>query len=197
MENKSEEISKDPRHIPIFPTNVFEFDVEESEDLNNSLSEAMLKIKNPSELPNWSTQNSLHLSEDFKEFKERAIKSVEYTLNFLSFQYDEIILTSLTAHTVTKADRSPPEVYSNNILSGIYCLKAGGGKVILSDPRLQAWAIRPNITSVNVFNSDVFVMELNEGKMIVIPSWLQRFMAFPQGETEENVYFTWTAMLKG
>jgi hypothetical protein len=62
---------------------------------------------------------------------------------------------------------------------------------------MQAWAIRPNITNVNVFNSDVFVMELHEGKMIVIPSWLQRFMVFPPEETEENVYFTWTAMLQG
>ena len=197
MENKSEETPKGPKHIPIFPTNVFELDVEESEDLNDSLFDALQKIKNPSGLPNWSTQNTLHMSEDFEKFKKCALESVRHALDFLSFQYDDVSLTSLTAHTVTEADRSPPEVYSNNVFSGIYCLKAGGGRVILNDPRMQAWAIRPNITNVNVFNSDVFVMELHEGKMIVIPSWLQRFMVFPPEETEENVYFTWTAMLQG
>ena len=80
-------------------------------------------------------------------------------------------------------------------MSGVYCLKAGGGKIVLNDPRSQAWMVRPNVSEVSVFNSDVFVIDFSEDKMIVIPSWLQRFMVFPE-DTEENIYFTWTAMLK-
>ena len=184
-----------PRHLPVFPTSVFEFTVKESEELNKSLSEAMTKVDNPSGVPNWSTQNNLHMSGDFDSLESYILKSAGQVLDFLTFQYKELAVTSLTANTVTKPDRSPPQTFSNNVLSGVYCLKAGGGKIVLNDPRSQAWMVRPNVSEVSVFNSDVFVIDFSEDKMIVIPSWLQRVMVFPE-DTEENIYFTWTAMLK-
>ncbi len=196
MSEERKELFGEKKHIPIFPTNVFEFDVNDWEELNKSIEDALSEIKNPSSLPNWSSQNNLHIIEGFSGLRERSLEAVRYVMEFLSFQFKEVSLTSLTAHTVTQADRSPPEVFSNNILSGVYCLKSGGGKVLLNDPRPQAWAIRPNVSEVSVFNTDIFVMELNQGKMIVLPSWVQRFSVFPQGETSENVYLTWTAMIQ-
>jgi hypothetical protein len=187
----------DPRHLPVFPTSVFEFTVKEAKELNLSLEEAMSKRKNTTDQPNWSTGINLHEErEDFGKLEDYILKSSGQVLDFLTFQYSVLAVTSLSANIVVTPDRSPPQVYSNNLLSGIYCLKAGGGKIVLSDPRTQAWMVRPNVTEVNVFNSDVFVIDLIEDKMIIIPSWLQRFMVFPVGETEENIYFNWTVMLQ-
>tara|TARA_B100000959_G_scaffold259744_1_gene295599 strand:+ start:1700 stop:2362 length:663 start_codon:yes stop_codon:yes gene_type:complete len=184
------------KHLPTFPTNVFEFGVKDAEDLKESLMEGISKIENPSDLPNWSSTNTLQLSGDFKELEDNILKAAEEVFGFLNYSFNELLITTLSAHTVTQADRSPPETYSNNILSGVYCLKAGGGKVVLTDPRPQAWNIRPSISEVGIFNSDVFLLEMIEGKMLVLPAWLQRFMVFPQEETTENIYFTWTVMLK-
>ena len=194
---QQDDVFENPKHLPVFPTSVFEFTVKESEKLNASLEEALTKIDNPSGLPNWSSLSNLHLNEDFDLLGEHVVKSSERTLDFLTFKYKELALTSLTANIVTQPDRSPPQTYSNNFLSGVYCLKAGGGRIVLSDPRSQAWMVRPSVSEVIVFNSDVFVIELVENTMVVIPSWLQRFTVFPQEQTEENIYFSWTTMLKG
>ena len=116
--------------------------------------------------------------------------------SMLKYKYENLKVTDVWANVLQPGEMHPPHTHSNNILSGVYCLKSGGGKVLLNDPRPQAWAIRPNVSEVSVFNTDIFVMELNQGKMIVLPSWVQRFSVFPQGETSENVYLTWTAMIQ-
>ena len=183
------------KHIPMFPTNVFEFGVKNAAELDKDITEGLSKIENPSGLPNWSSTAALHLTEDFEKLEDNILKAAEETFGFLKYSFNELIITTLTANTVTEPDRSPAETHSNNILSGLYCLKAGGGKIILNDPRLQAWNIRPNVSEVGIFNSDVFVMDMVETKMLVYPAWLQRYMVFPEGETSENIYFTFSVML--
>lgn len=185
---------KEKKHFPCFPTSVFEFQLENSELLNESFLKSVLEIPNPQKLPNWTSTPTLQDREEFKFLKERILESCKQVLGFGSFQYEKIRVTGLSSSVVNKPEKHTPGSSSNNFLSGIYCAKAGKGRIVFCDPRPQAWVIRPFTAQANLYNSDAFVMNLVEGKMVVFPSWLEYYFVFPE-DMSENVYFAWNVML--
>lgn len=184
------------RHFPCFPTNLFEFQTENSGELNKILLDSLKEFPNPDNLPNWSSPPGLQNLKNFGALNDRVLEAAKQVLGFGSVQFAKVRITSLMSTTVRKPEKHVPEMRSNNVISGIYCAKAGKGKIVFTDPRSQAWVIRPPVSQANLYNSDAFVMELIEGKMIVFPAWLQLYLAFPE-DMEENVYFSWNVMIYG
>lgn len=185
------------KHFPIFPTNVFEFEVKDSEDLNKTLIENLGKIDNPNNLKNFSTSPTLcEGKDDFSSLCSLIEESVQQVLGFMNVKYDEVFVTTLQGHTVGTPEMVPPDTSPNNVFSGVYCAKAGGARASFYDPRPQAWVIRPAYTKAHIFNSDAFYLELREGTLAIFPAWLQSYISFPQEKEKEDVYFTWSAMMR-
>ena len=187
---------KDKKHFPIFPTNVFEFELKDSKELNENLIKRIKKFENPNNLNNFSTTPVLFEYEDFQELQSLIKEIATQTLGFMNVEYDEVFMTRLMGHTVAKPEAMPPDTNANSLYSGVYCAKAGGARATFYDPRPQAWVLRPAFTNAHVFNSDAFFVDLREGTIVLFPSWLQFYVAFPPDKTEEDVYFTWSVMIR-
>ena len=195
-EQKDDSVFEDKKHFPIFPTNLFEFEMkgEELLKMNNCLP-TLLDLLNE-EKPNWVTHPRLHTLDGFKDSVDVLKEAISEVLGFGGVQYDDLALTSLRASRYTQPEVSPLEVRPNNLLSGIFFLKADGGRITFFDPRPQAWIIKPPISQANLYNSDAFSIEFKENKLLIFPAWLQYQLAF-KADMGENVFLTWTAMVKG
>lgn len=191
-------IFEDKRHFPIFPTNLFEFGLKESdvEKFNNCLP-AIHEMGNP-DSANWSTPPDLNLTKEFSEIMPILDEAIYEVLRFGAVNYDNLLITSLRAYRFSEPSVAPLEVRPNNLLAGLLVLKSGGkdSRITFFDPRPQAWVIKPPISQANIFNSDAFSVDMKPNKIFMFPAWLQ-YQAVLGEKMEESIYLTWTAMVRG
>jgi len=194
---EDESIFSAKKHFPIFPTNLFEFELKEKElQTMYDCIPALLEEGLPGE-PNWATRPNLNTLNQFKEAVSLCGEAALEILGFMGVRFDDMMITSMRGYRYTKPELGPLENRPNNMLSGIFFLRTDGkGRITFFDPRPQAWVIKPPISEANIFNSDAFSIEFKPGKMIVFPAWLQYQVAF-QEQIEENIFLTWTAMVRG
>jgi len=64
--------------------------------------------------------------------------------------------------------------HPNNFLSGVYYLQVqeGADSINFHDPRPQAAVVRPPVTELTAYNTDQMVVRVEEGDLLVFPSWL-------------------------
>lgn len=64
--------------------------------------------------------------------------------------------------------------HANNFLIGVYYVQvAPGGNIIdFHEPRSQVAIIKPKVKRYNIFNSIITNVTVQEGQLIIFPSWL-------------------------
>ncbi|MFC6672586.1 2OG-Fe(II) oxygenase family protein [Marinobacterium aestuariivivens] len=76
--------------------------------------------------------------------------------------------------------------HPNNFLSGVYYVRTGEGADTINfhDPRVQAGVIKPPVTELAAGNTDQVVLRVEEGMLLLFPSWLQHSVDPNRGDIE-------------
>ena len=119
-------------------------------------------------------------------------------LDFLKCSYDDFEITDCWANTNAKGQAHQIHTHPNNLLSGVYYVRApvDGGDIVFHDPRQQAIVLIPKVTERTPFNASKHRIPPKEGRLLVFPSWFQHNVETNASE-EERTSISFNVMLRG
>jgi uncharacterized protein (TIGR02466 family) len=167
--------------IPMFPTLVWkvELHTQLSEAINAKALAALslMRRDQPPLAPGagWQSTQTLHDMNEFQELMTCVRHTVSGILRFLQIGYDAFDITACWATILAPGAEHKVHYHPNNFLSGVYYVRtcAGANTINFHDPRGQAGIIRPPVTKLTAENTDQVVVRVNNGTLLVFPSWLR------------------------
>lgn len=167
--------------IPMFPTLVWKVELRTqlSEAINAKALAALSQMRRdqPPLAPGagWQSTQTLHEMNEFQELMTCVRHTVSGILRFLQIGYDAFDITACWATILAPGAEHKAHYHPNNFLSGVYYVRtcAGANTINFHDPRNQAGIIRPPVTKLTAENTDQVVVRVNNGTLLVFPSWLR------------------------
>ena len=94
---------------------------------------------------------------------------------YLKIGFEGFELTACWANVSTVGAGHRIHSHPNNFLSGVYYVKTqtGADSINFHDPRVQTGIIRPPVTELTAENTDQVVVKVDDGTLLIFPSWLQ------------------------
>jgi uncharacterized protein (TIGR02466 family) len=141
------------------------------------------------------SSDKLHEDKVFKTLVNHILKSTTSVLEKQQYQYDKIEITNMWGNTLSRGDDHPPHTHSNNILSGVYYLRASeeASPIQFFDPRPQASTFKPRNKS-NWNNSSMIQFNPVVGIGFIFPSWLMHWVPPTKAE---RVSISWNIIVRG
>ena len=169
-----------------FPTLIHEF--KGYQDANSHVN-----MLNVIEFEN--TRDDLHQHLAFRDFSKRVLECNKHILDVDKYQYENIEITNMLGNTLSRGDDHPPHTHSNNILSGVYYLRASeeASPIQFFDPRPQASTFKPR-NQPNWNNSNMVNFNPVVGLGLIFPSWLMHWV--PPTKVE-RVSISWNVIVRG
>ncbi len=167
--------------MTLFPTFCWVHDLPDAEAarLNPQLEAAVEAIIAPREpLPpghTWQTSQDLHLRPEFQPLVAMIQTAGQGVVGFLKLAHQGLEITGCWANVNPPGAPHGIHMHPNNLLSGVYYVKAEGGaeRIHFYDPRPQARVIAPRHTEGNLANSKQSNIDVKAGRLLVFPSWLE------------------------
>lgn len=170
-----------PDLLQIFPSFVWrgQLKPEEYGPLNSGLVRELERIGAPLESlkpgENWQSGQDLHERETFQPLARWIHAAAANVLDYLKVSRKDVAITGCWANV--NASGTPHRLHShrNNFLSGVYYLQTleGANSINFFDPRPQAGVIRPPVTQLTPENTEMVVLKVAEGALLLFPAWLQ------------------------
>ena len=122
----------------------------------------------------WQSDHDLHQSERFGQLISSIHEAVKKVLEFLKIADTPFVMTGLWANMNAPGASHKMHNHPNNLLSGVYYVQTGKGADTINfhDPRPQKDVIKPPVTELTADNTDQVVVTVNDGTLLVFPSWL-------------------------
>ena len=122
----------------------------------------------------WQSHHGLHASPAFEPFVRHIRRGVEQVLAFLHVSSAPFEITGLWVNVAAPGGAVKAHGHPNNFLSGVYYAQVDEGADSLNfhDPRPQTAIVRPPVTELTAYNTDQVVVRVEEGTLLVFPSWL-------------------------
>ena len=122
----------------------------------------------------WQSDHDLHQSEHFGQLISSIHEAVKKVLEFLKIADTPFVMTGLWANMNAPGAIHKMHNHPNNLLSGVYYVQTGEGADTINfhDPRPQRDVIKPPVTELTADNTDQVVVTVNDGTLLVFPSWL-------------------------
>ena len=139
--------------------------------------------------------DELHQHPAFRDFSRRILECNKHILDTDKYQYENVEIPNMWGNTLLRGDDHPPHTHSNNILSGVYYLRASeeASPILFFDPRPQASTFRPRNKS-NWNNSSMIQFNPVVGIGFIFPSWLMHWV--PPTKVE-RVSISWNVIVRG
>ena len=139
--------------------------------------------------------DELHQHPAFGDFSKRILKCNKHILDTDKYQYENVEITNMWGNTLSRGDDHPPHTHSNNILSGVYYLRASeeASPIQFFDPRPQASTFKPRNNS-NWNNSSMIQFNPVVGIGFIFPSWLMHWVPPTKAE---RVSISWNVIVRG
>jgi uncharacterized protein (TIGR02466 family) len=163
----------------LFPTYVWRGDVPEAARLE--LADILLKELASLGAPvahlktgeNWQSEHDLHLRSGFRLLATWIQRASRELLDHLYIQPD-VIITGCWANVNAPGTGHRLHSHRNNFLSGAYYLQTqdGADTINFFDPKVQAGAIRPTVSTPTAENTEVAQVRVADGALIMFPAWL-------------------------
>ena len=167
--------------VPMFPTLVWKIQLEEQ--LRNMISARALpalSLMRSQKLPltpgqGWQSVQTLHTLEEFQDLVSPVRDAVAGVLKFLRIGYDVFEITACWATILAPGAAHRVHDHPNNFLSGVYYLRthAGADTINFHDPRSQAGIIRPPVTELTAENTELVVLRVTDGTLLLFPAYLR------------------------
>jgi len=140
-------------------------------------------------------RDDLHQHLAFRDFSQRVLECNKHILDVDKYQYENIEITNMWGNTLSRGDDHPPHTHSNNILSGVYYLRASeeASPIQFFDPRAQASTFKPR-NQPNWNNSNMVNFNPVVGLGLIFPSWLMHWV--PPTKVE-RVSISWNIIVRG
>ena len=169
-----------PELMQLFPTFVWKGNLrpEEYQPLNRAiLSEitglgAPLDALRPGE--NWQSDHDLHERGSFQPLLQWVEAAAQSALSYLRIPRP-LMVTGCWANVNAPGTGHRVHSHRNNYLSGAYYVQVqeGADSINFFDPKPQAGVIRPAATEPTAENTEVAMVRVKTGSLLLFPAWLQ------------------------
>ena len=134
----------------------------------------------------WQSEPTLHELKEFGELFGHIHHAMRGVLKFLHIGADDLEITGCWANINTSGAAHAIHSHPNNFISGVYYVAthADANTIYFHDPRAQTGTIRPPVTSLTGENTDQAVVKVQDGTLLLFPSWLQH--SVPANESKEH-----------
>ena len=180
-------IVADVKSYSCFPTMIYEFIGVDKP--------SHLRMLNALDFECEKNKDDLHTHLAFKRLAEIILQHNENILKDNGYIFDKIEMTNMWGNDLKTGDSHPPHTHSNNILSGVYYLRASPetSPIQFFDPRPQASVFKPR-NKPNWNNSSMIQFNSVEGIGFIFPSWLMHWV--PPTDLE-RVSVSWNIIVRG
>jgi len=166
--------------LPLFPTFVWKADLKpgEFQPLNQQILEALVGLGAPLTAlkpgENWQSDHDLHHSAGLAGLTE-WIQAAEAEVLLALHIPQRLVITGCWANVNAPGTGHRLHSHRNNFLSGAYYVQVqdGADTINFFDPKPQAGVMRPTATEPSEFNTEVAMVRVSAGSLILFPAWLQ------------------------
>lgn len=169
-----------PELMQLFPTFVWKGDLSaaEFEPLNRDIVGALAGMGAPLEGlrpgENWQSDHGLHERAAFRPLLEWVEAAAASALSYLRVPWP-LMVTGCWANVNAPGTGHRLHSHRNNYLSGAYYVQVqeGADSINFFDPKPQAGVIRPAATEPTAENTEVAMVRVKTGSLLLFPAWLQ------------------------
>jgi uncharacterized protein (TIGR02466 family) len=169
-----------PELMQLFPTFVWKGDLarQESEPLNRDIVAALAGLGAPLEGlrpgENWQSDHGLHERAAFRPLLEWVEAAAANALSYLRIPRP-LVITGCWANVNAPGTGHRLHSHRNNYLSGAYYVQVqeGADSINFFDPKPQAGVIRPAASEPTAENTEVAMVRVQAGSLLLFPAWLQ------------------------
>jgi uncharacterized protein (TIGR02466 family) len=187
---------------PMFPTLVWKLQLKA--EFHQPMDERMLAALKREGLPGvaagaaWQSAQNLHRLDEFSELAACVERGARSVLRFLRIGYDAFEITGCWANVLAQGASHRAHSHPNNFLSGAYYLRtpAGANTINFHDPRPQAGIIRPPVTELIAENTDLVVVRVKNGTLLLFPAYLEHSVD-ANASGEERISISFNIMFSG
>jgi uncharacterized protein (TIGR02466 family) len=166
--------------LPLFPTFVWKSDLKpgEFQPLNRQIMEMLANLGAPLDSlrpgENWQSDHDLHLNPGLSGLTECVQTAAAELLQALHIP-QRLVITGCWANVNAPGTGHRLHSHRNNFLSGAYYVQVqeGADTINFFDPKPQAGVIRPAAAQPTEFNTEVAMVRVSAGSLILFPAWLQ------------------------
>jgi len=169
-----------PELMQLFPTFVWKGNLarQEFEPLNRDIVAALAGLGAPLEGlrpgENWQSDHGLHERAAFRPLLDWVEAAAASALSYLRIP-KPLMITGCWANVNAPGTGHRLHSHRNNYLSGAYYVQVqeGADSINFFDPKPQAGVIRPAATEPTAENTEVAMVRVNTGSLLLFPAWLQ------------------------
>ena len=187
--------------IPMFPTLVWKIQLRAK--LHEAMDAKILAVlarmrRDAPQLASgqgWQSEQTLHELEEFLDLISCVDKAAKSVLRFLRIGYNAVEITGCWATVLGKGAVHRAHSHPNNFLSGVYYVRThpGADTISFHDPRNQTGIIRPPVVELTDENTDLVVLSVKNGTLLIFPSYLQHSVDTNMSE-EERISISFNIM---
>ena len=143
----------------------------------------------------WQSEQTLHELEEFLDLISCVDKAAKSVLRFLRIGYNAVEITGCWATVLGKGAVHRAHSHPNNFLSGVYYVRThpGADTISFHDPRNQTGIIKPPVVELTGENTDLVVVSVKNGTLLIFPSYLQHSVDTNRSE-EERISISFNIM---
>ena len=169
-----------PELMQLFPTFVWKGDLghAQSDPLNREIIAALAGLGAPLEGlrpgENWQSDHGLHERAAFGPLLEWVEAAAANALSYLRIPRP-LMITGCWANVNAPGTGHRLHSHRNNYLSGAYYVQVqdGADSINFFDPKPQAGVIRPAASEPTAENTEVAMVRVKTGSLLLFPAWLQ------------------------
>jgi uncharacterized protein (TIGR02466 family) len=143
----------------------------------------------------WQSPHGLHQLSEFDDLVAAIDGATRSVLEFLRIAAEPLQITGCWANVNSPGAAHRMHAHPNNFLSGVYYarVRPGGDTINFHDPRPQTGVIRPPVTELTGANTDMTVVRVAAGTLLLFPSWLPHSVE-PNASAELRVSVSFNLM---
>lgn len=171
---------KNKKTLSLFPTTLWLFQIppEASGQINSGLVKKFDQLIAANSDANheggWQTEHDLHTLPEMRDLNGYFMDAVNEVLGAIHTKHKDVEITGCWANISPPGSGHDSHMHPNNFLSAVYyvTIPPGGHRITFWDPRHQVHILAPPMEQFNVYNCDYANLEVEEGMLVLFPSWL-------------------------
>ena len=146
------------------------------------------------------TADDIQTLPEMKELVDVIMLEAGQILDIYKIKRDSHYITNMWANITHPNHRHHMHIHPNCLFSGIVYIKApqNCGPTLFADPWIHARMIEPIFVEKNTFNSAIFTVPPEKGRMLIWPSYLSHAVEYGTAkEDEDRIVVAFNFMIRG